>query len=103
MKIFLKIQSNTVFYMYLLSNNNIFSQKKIVYRSQRSYYNVRIGDLCVAECNTLRHFSLFYILYMANHCIIILYILPFKSVYFKFYRYFYRDYYRLFLYKMCLR
>ena len=55
MKIFLKIQSNTVFYMYLLSNNNIFSQKKIVYRSQRSYYNVRIGDLCVAECNTLRH------------------------------------------------
>ena len=55
MKIFLKIQSNTVFYLYLLSNNNIFSQKKIVYRSQRSYYNVRIDDLCVAECNTLRH------------------------------------------------
>lgn len=63
MKIFLKIQSNTVFYMYLLSNNNIFSQKKIVYRSQRSYYNVRIDNLCVAECNTLRHFCVhFFIL-----------------------------------------
>lgn len=59
--------------MYFSSNSNVFSRKKIVYCSQKSYHKVKLEDLCVAEYNTLRHFCVHFFIFFILKIIALLF------------------------------